>query len=257
MSFCSKCGYNLPDDAKFCPACGNPVNSQVSQNVNSAENQAQAQQPNFNQQASPNFNQQAQPNFNQQTNSNFNQQTQPNFNQQTNPNFNQQTNTNFNQQAHSNYNYQTNFNKNYTKNPDGTYVFTGPVNADGMYVSDVQKNKYLNILSYIGILFLIPLFAAKGSKYSRFHVNQGLILFIFEVAYNIIKAIVMAILSAIMFAGDYYYVLSPMYGLYSIINTILSIVNLGFTALAIYGIYNTCTGKVKELPIIGKFRILK
>lgn len=224
MPFCSKCGGNLADDAKFCPVCGNPVNSQASQNVNSAENQAQAQQPNFNQQGQ--------------------QSSQPNFNYQA-------------QQSQTNFNYQANPNQNYTKNPDGTYVFTGPINADGMYVSDVEKNKYLNILSYIGILFLIPLFAAKGSKYSRFHINQGLILFISEVAYNIIKAIVMAILSAIMFAGDYYYVFSPMYGLYTIINTVLSIVNLGFAALAIYGIYNTCTGKVKELPIIGKFRILK
>lgn len=205
MSFCSNCGSTLPDDAKFCSACGNVVNEQASQNVNNA----QTQQPNFNQQAQPN------------------------------------------------YNYQTNFNQNYTKNPDGTYTFTGPVNEDGMYVSDVEKNKYINILSYLGILFLIPLFTAKGSKYTRFHVNQGLVLFIVEVAYNIIRAIFMTILSASMFAGDYYYMFSPMYGLYALINTILSIVNLAFTALAIYGIYNTCTGKVKELPVIGKFRILK
>lgn len=25
MPFCSECGYNIPDDAKFCPECGNPV----------------------------------------------------------------------------------------------------------------------------------------------------------------------------------------------------------------------------------------
>lgn len=174
------------------------------------------------------------------------------------PNFNQQAQQpNFNQQAQPNYNYQANANQNYTKNPDGTYVFTGPVNADGMYVSDVEKNKYLNVLSYLGILFLIPLFTAKGSKYTKFHVNQGLILFICEIGYNIIKAIFVAILEAILFADYYVYAWSPMYGLYAVITTILSLVNLAFTALAIYGIYNTCTGKTKELPIIGKFRILK
>lgn len=148
-------------------------------------------------------------------------------------------------------------NQDFTKNPDGSYTYTGPVNEDGMYVSDVEKNKYLNILSYLGILFLIPLFMCKGSKYSRFHINQGIILCICEVAYNIAAAILKSILSAVML-GDYYFaVLSPMYGLYSAISTILSIVNLGFTALAIYGIYNAVTGKAKELPVIGKFRILK
>lgn len=205
MSFCTKCGNQIKDDAKFCPSCGSPVTSDTAQ-------QEQPQQ-------------------------NTNQQTQYQNNTQSNP----QSNANYHQ------------------NPDGTYVFTGPVNEDGMYVSDVEKNKYLNICSYIGILFLIPLFAAKDSKYSRFHVNQGIILCICSVAYSVVKEIILAILRACLFSGweSYLYSLSPAYGFYSIVSIILNLASLAFAALAIYGIYNTCTGKVKELPVIGKFRILK
>ena len=40
--------------------------------------------------------------------------------------------------------------------------------------NDVQSNKVMAILAYFGILFLIPLLAAKESAYARYHTNQGL-----------------------------------------------------------------------------------
>ena len=36
---------------------------------------------------------------------------------------------------------------------------------------DVQNNKVFAILAYIGILVLVPIFAAKESKFARFHAN--------------------------------------------------------------------------------------
>lgn len=221
MPFCTKCGASIDENTRFCSACGAPVEQQ--------------QQP---KQEPVNNTQQNEPQY-QQNNQQNNQQAQ----YQQNP----QQNTQYQQP-----------NQDYYRNPDGSYTYTGPVNEEGMFVSDVNKNKYLNILSYIGILFLIPLFCAKGSKYTRFHVNQGIVLTIFSVAYSIVKAIVMAILKACLLGGyDYLYYFSPLSTVYSVINTILSLASLVFTALAIYGIYNTCTGKCKELPVIGKIRILK
>ena len=43
---------------------------------------------------------------------------------------------------------------------------------------DVEDNKIIACLSYVGILFLIPLLAKKESKFSQEHAKQGLILFI-------------------------------------------------------------------------------
>ena len=103
--------------------------------------------------------------------------------------------------------------------------------------TDIENNKVFALLSYIGFLFLIPLLAAKDSAYAKFHCNQGMILFLAEVCWNIISSILNAIL--------------PILGI------VCYIINLVFLALVILGIVNAVTGKAKELPVIGKYRILK
>lgn len=110
--------------------------------------------------------------------------------------------------------------------------------------SDVQDNKVMAILAYLSWLVLIPLLAAPKSKFARFHANQGLVLAIAEIAWWIVQAIVYAILVAISWRLLF-------------ISTILGITNILFLVLAILGIVNASTGKAKELPIIGKFKILK
>jgi len=52
---------------------------------------------------------------------------------------------------------------------------------------DVEENKVLASLSYISILFLIPLLVKRESKFCVEHAKQGLALFIFEVALIIIQ----------------------------------------------------------------------
>lgn len=39
---------------------------------------------------------------------------------------------------------------------------------------DIDQNKIMGILSYFGILVLIPIFAAKESPFARFHANRAL-----------------------------------------------------------------------------------
>ena len=43
---------------------------------------------------------------------------------------------------------------------------------------DVQANKVMVILAYFGLFVFVPLFAAKESRFARFHTNQGLIFLI-------------------------------------------------------------------------------
>lgn len=103
--------------------------------------------------------------------------------------------------------------------------------------TDIENNKIMAILSYIGFLFVVPMLAAKDSAFAMFHCNQGLVLFLAEVIWNIVSSILMAIL--------------PILGI------ICYVINLIFLVAVILGIVNAATGKAKELPVIGKYRILK
>lgn len=110
--------------------------------------------------------------------------------------------------------------------------------------ADIQSNKVMAVLSYIGILWLVPMLGAKESKFAQFHANQGIVLFLFELAYNVVSQIIQAILGGIPVVS-------------ALVSVILSLLNLVFLVLAILGIVNACQGKAKELPIIGGIRILK
>lgn len=103
--------------------------------------------------------------------------------------------------------------------------------AVGVDPADADANKLMAILAYLGILVLIPLFAAKDSKFARFHTNQGLILFICSVVIFCIGKI-------------------PGLG------AIAWILDVAVVILAIIGIINAAKGNAKELPLLGKFRIL-
>lgn len=119
--------------------------------------------------------------------------------------------------------------------------------------NDIADNKVMGILSYIGFLWLIPLFAAQNSKFSKFHANQGLLLFICEAAYGIISIVLQAVIKIPVYVWGYYT------GSYTPgwLTAILSLLGLVFTAAAVLGIINAAQGKAKELPLIGKFRIIK
>ncbi len=46
---------------------------------------------------------------------------------------------------------------------------------------DVEENKAIAAIGYLGILCFVPLLAKKESKFAQFHAKQGLVLFIVEV----------------------------------------------------------------------------
>ena len=110
--------------------------------------------------------------------------------------------------------------------------------------NDIATNKVNAVLAYFGPLVLIPILGAKDSKFARFHANQGLILLIVCIIWSVIYGVLSSV------------ILSISWRLYSLIG-IVGLVSWVFVILAILGIVNAATGKAKELPIIGKFKILK
>ncbi len=97
----------------------------------------------------------------------------------------------------------------------------------------MESNKLMAAISYIWILFLVPLFAAKDDAFARYHANQGLVLFLVSIALGIIAII-------------------PFIG--AIISAIGGIVTFVFMIL---GIINALKGEMKPLPLIGGIEIIK
>ena len=114
--------------------------------------------------------------------------------------------------------------------------------------ADVQNNKVMAVLAYIGLLVLIPIFAAKDSKFARFHSGQGLTLMIFSVAYWILQLIINAIVGTI-FPPTWSGVPSVVA---SLVSAILSLGGIFFLVLAIIGIVNAAKGTFTKLPILGQ-----
>ncbi len=117
--------------------------------------------------------------------------------------------------------------KNLNNTPDTTSEFDP---------ADIEQNKVMAILAYIGILVLIPLFAAKDSKYAKYHTNQGFTLFLVNIAAGVVSTIL---------------------GLVPILGAlIVAVISICCLAFMVVGIINAASGKAKELPIIGKYTLL-
>jgi len=63
---------------------------------------------------------------------------------------------------------------------------------------EIENGKLMALLSYIGILALIPYFAEKENKYVRFHAIQGLNLLIINLVVSAASSVV-AIVATVLF----------------------------------------------------------
>ena len=99
--------------------------------------------------------------------------------------------------------------------------------------NDILENKKFAIAAYFGPFVIFAALKSKKSPFARFHGNQGLIVF------------VLYILSVLI-------MLIPGYGKALGVLTIL--ISLSFSLL---GAFNASKGEKKELPIVGKIKILK
>lgn len=117
--------------------------------------------------------------------------------------------------------------------------------------ADVQQNRGIAWLAYVGLLLLVPLFARKRSPYCQFHVKQGATLLAVEIAYQIVQAIFMGIIGAATAKRYFGYVIgySPVYYVFQ---WLFIGGNVFLVVLSIIGIVKAATGKTEKLPLIGK-----
>ena len=99
-----------------------------------------------------------------------------------------------------------------------------------MDAKDIEENKLIAAVGYLGILFLVPLLAKKDSPFAQYHAKQGFVLFI--------AGIIASFLFGIPILGTF--LLGPIAWIITVI-------------LFIMGLVNVFGGKATPLPIIGKF----
>ncbi len=94
---------------------------------------------------------------------------------------------------------------------------------------ETKEVNMIAILSYLGILVIIPLLVAKGDEFVQYHAKQGLVLLVVGVV-------------------------SMFIGVVPIIGWILApFIFLACLILALIGIINVLKKQKKQLPIIGQY----
>ncbi|MBT6691589.1 hypothetical protein HOB10_04625 [Candidatus Parcubacteria bacterium] len=87
---------------------------------------------------------------------------------------------------------------------------------------DIEANKTIAALAYIGIICFVPLLLKKRSKFAQFHAKQGLLLLIIEVVAWLIP-----------FIGWFLMMIAIIY--------------------SVLGIINAMDGKYWKMPYLGKY----
>lgn len=105
---------------------------------------------------------------------------------------------------------------------------------------DIERNKVVCAISYLGFLFFLPLLACKDSPYGKFHANQALVIFIAEAVVGAVSTVLGA-LPLLGWAGK---IVSALGGLVCLIYAVL-------------GIVYTLQGKAMQLPFIGAVKIIR
>lgn len=161
--------------------------------------------------------------------------------------------TNTQQEGFTQTNNQANFNQgNFGQqgfNASGPSFMNTADTTSQYYPQDIANNKVLAILSYLGLLWLIPFFAGKASPFAKYHVKQGFLIVCAEFGWGILGTILrVAIRTRHDLGWGVYYYSTP-----GIVNVLVWLVHLAIWAFAILGIINAAQGKAKEVPVVGKF----
>lgn len=96
-----------------------------------------------------------------------------------------------------------------------------------------MNKKVTGIFAYLGIIFWLIAFLAGDKEGAKFHLNQGLVLFIFMMILSVLSVI-------------------------PVVGWIVACVGyIAWLVFVIMGIVSVCKDEEKELPLIGKIHLLK
>lgn len=94
---------------------------------------------------------------------------------------------------------------------------------------DIDENKLLAAIGYLGILCLVPLLGKKDSAFCQFHGKQGLVIFIVWLVFWACNIV-------------------PILGW-----TVFFFGSIGLLVLIIMGVVHALNGEEWEVPLLGKY----
>ena len=121
-------------------------------------------------------------------------------------------------------------------------------NADGGKndaAADAQTKKIICCLAYLfGILFFLPLVMYPNDETAKFHANQSLVILLVTIIGEVVLGILSGVLGGVPVLGVLFGILCGVYGLAVLI-------------ICIYCIVCVVNDQKKELPVIGKMKLIK
>ena len=223
MNYCQNCGSSLDGSRKFCSACG--CAARPDQTTNQPYNSSQGNGPD----------QDMLNNHGHGQGRNHGHGQGLSHNQSQGPSYNQSHGRDDNHGRYYNQGQSQHPYQNQNQYPNSESIFDQIQNDNTMLMS---------ILAYIFLLIPLLTGAYKTSTAVKFHTNQGILLFLTSVIWAIARLVIAAVLAFISHYGW-------------IFGGLLNLVWIGFAALYIVGIMNAVSNRMKPLPLIGKFTILK
>ena len=100
------------------------------------------------------------------------------------------------------------------------------------------------VLAYLSWLILIPLLTARNDDFVRFHLNQALNLYLVKLLLTVISNLLDGMVNTLP-------------TLVMLLSGLVILVNLIRFVFVVIGLIYALQGKKKELPLIGRLRLLK
>ena len=115
--------------------------------------------------------------------------------------------------------------------------------------ADVEENRYLAALSYLGVLIVLPLFKRRDSEFCRAHVKQGAAVLLWTLAISLVTLAAVLGLRALIL-----WVLGLSVIVYDVLALAVTAVMLTLIFIPVFeGAVGAFSGMYKQVPFVGKF----
>lgn len=115
---------------------------------------------------------------------------------------------------------------------------------------EIQGHKGMAVLSYLGVLMLIPLLMDRGNRFTRFHLKQSLLVLLVHMVTGVVGNLLKLI--RVPMGGLF----TPLYwGTPAWVGFLVFLLAVPGVILTIFGIVHAAQGRARALPVLDKLHL--